>query len=440
MISKAKEYDGILFTSNWNEVVSEIKKYKSPAINLSSVIHEVYSYSHGSIVKKFWEQQIFSNKFKYIIIRDMIPSVDMGKSESFKNDVRKIKLKSDKFCLNSFENKWGKISDNYRTLTHFLLKYKFIDNWEREVNENYLPISLETLKNKIPKNYSIIYENSFILPYLKEQVMKDFNIDLIHTTHTKMIIKNNIKLLKESIADTFSSSTQYLELCQKYKIDKDEVKEYFTDITDNFHQVAVSNSYITYNTSDLSHFTIQFTVSFSISTSDKVLNIVNYIKLLEKQIDDLELIKQNCNRFSEMEGYTVVKSEVFPGNSYSTTIAHTSKINIDYKFTKIIYSDEMMNARNNYLKSITTDEKNINNCVQKIVDKLIEKGIAKAERLVDIHPGHEEMETVIFGFLTNSEIITIAEYDKKDKTLHFDKNGINSAIQAYIEDECDEYL
>lgn len=210
----------------------------------------IYSYSHGSLVKKFWEEQIFSDKFKYIIIRDMIPSTEMGKSESFKNDVRKIKLKSNKFYLNSFEKKWGKISDNYKVLTHFLLKYKFTDNWEREVNENYLPISLETLKKKIPNNYSIIYEDSFILPYLKNQVMKDFGIELAHTTHTKMILKNNIKMVKESNNDTFTSSIQYSELCKKYTIDKDMVKEYFTDITDDFNKILISKGYLTWNVND----------------------------------------------------------------------------------------------------------------------------------------------------------------------------------------------
>jgi len=45
------------------------------------VIHEVYSYSHGKIIKKFWEKQVFGNDFKWITIRDMIPSVELEKEE-----------------------------------------------------------------------------------------------------------------------------------------------------------------------------------------------------------------------------------------------------------------------------------------------------------------------------------------------------------------------
>ena len=70
------------------------------------------------------------------------------------------------------------------------MKYRFTDNWDREVNENYLPVSLETIKSKIPNNYKVVFEDDFVLPFLKQQVKKDFNVDLTHSTHTKMIIRN----------------------------------------------------------------------------------------------------------------------------------------------------------------------------------------------------------------------------------------------------------
>lgn len=192
MLAKAKsKLKKSVFTDDWYEVLNNIQLFKSPLLNLSSVIHEVYSYSHGSIVKKFWEEQVFGGDFKYITIRDMIPSTSIDKNEisQFKDDAKKIRIKSDKKYLNSFENKWGSINTNYRTLTHWLLKYRYTDNWEREVNENYLPITLETLKTKIPKNYKIIYEDNFVEPFLKQKVKNDFGIILTHPTHTKMIIK-----------------------------------------------------------------------------------------------------------------------------------------------------------------------------------------------------------------------------------------------------------
>jgi hypothetical protein len=179
-------------TDSWEEVIKQTTGYKNPLLNLSSVIHEVYSYSNSMDISFFWKNQVFGNDFKYITIRDMIPSLDIDKQDinSFKEDVKKVRLKSDKFYLKSFENRWGDINDNYRTFIHYLMKYRFTDNWEREVNENYLPVSLETIKTKIPQYYKIVYEKNFLLDFLKTQVKKDFNVELTHSTHTKMIVKN----------------------------------------------------------------------------------------------------------------------------------------------------------------------------------------------------------------------------------------------------------
>lgn len=195
MLSKARAEltNEDILTSSWDEVIREIQGYSSPLLNLSSVIHEVYSYSHPSVVKSFWENQVFGGDFKWITIRDMIPSckIDRNEIESFRKDVQNVRKRANKFYLESFEKRWGTINDNYRTFCHFLLKYRYIDNWEREVKENYLPVSLETLKKKIPSNYTIQYEQDFIVPFIQENVGKAFNVKIKHSTHVKMIIKNN---------------------------------------------------------------------------------------------------------------------------------------------------------------------------------------------------------------------------------------------------------
>jgi hypothetical protein len=195
MLSQASSKLGknATLTDSWSEAIKQTTGYKSPLLNLSSVIHEVYSYTkRNSDIGYFWSNQVFGGDFKYITIRDMIPSVAMDKEEisQFKQDVKNVRMKSDEFYLKSFEENWGSINGNYRTFMHYLLKYKFTDNWDREVKENYLPVSLETIKSKIPNQYKITYEESFILEHLKRQVKQEFNIDLNHSTHTKMIIKN----------------------------------------------------------------------------------------------------------------------------------------------------------------------------------------------------------------------------------------------------------
>lgn len=193
-----------LLTDSWEEIQQELKNYKKPALLLSSVIHEVYSYSNSLTIKKFWDKQVFGGDFKWIAIRDMIPSVEIEKQEvsKFAEDVNKVRKKADPEYLNSFEERWGSIDDNYRTFTHYLLKYQFTENWDREVKENYLPVALETIYKKIPNDYKILYESNFILPYLKDKVKKDFDIDILHTTHTKMVVVNTqFRKTNEAIID-----------------------------------------------------------------------------------------------------------------------------------------------------------------------------------------------------------------------------------------------
>lgn len=189
-ISKNK-YSHIQFESNWFEVERIIidNKHLRIGILISSVIHEIYSYSNSKQIKFFWEKQIFNNNIDYVIIRDMMP-LDKYNKITF-SEIDKIRERSDKDKLNDFENKWGSINNNYRTLLHWLLKYKYVINWSREVYENYLPITLEFLKNKcIPLGWNIEFEDHYLYYYIKNLIKTDFDVDLVEPTHLKMIIKN----------------------------------------------------------------------------------------------------------------------------------------------------------------------------------------------------------------------------------------------------------
>jgi hypothetical protein len=184
----------------------------------------------------------------------MIPSVEIHKQDvsKFKEDVEKIRKSADPVYLNSFEEKWGTIDSSYRTLVHYLLKYRFTDNWYREVKENYLPVSLETLYKKIPPNYKIIYESNFILPYLQQKVKEDFDIDIKQTTHTKMVIVNtNFRKVNESIVDYKSDNIKnfYDELVQTLEQRNDGSKVSFKEVVKvgKKHNVDVVNYRKFYN-------------------------------------------------------------------------------------------------------------------------------------------------------------------------------------------------
>lgn len=188
------KYRDIQFESEWSKVEEIIEQNKNLKIGilLSSVIHEVYSYSKSNSISYFWNNQVFNNNIDYVIIRDMIPSSSYNKMNMI--DVNKIREKSDKKYLSEYEKHWGNIGTDFRILLHWLLKYKYVINWKRELKENYLPITLEFLKSKwIPKSWSIQYEYHYVYGYIKNQIKNDFGVELNEPTHLKMIIKNNNK-------------------------------------------------------------------------------------------------------------------------------------------------------------------------------------------------------------------------------------------------------
>ena len=68
------------------------------------------------------------------------------------------------------------------------MKYRYIENWERESREDYFPIYLEELLEKIPVGYEIIYLDHYTLPYAKAKVKEDIGVDIVDNTHCKILL------------------------------------------------------------------------------------------------------------------------------------------------------------------------------------------------------------------------------------------------------------
>jgi ribosomal protein L11 methylase PrmA len=161
-------------------------------LNMSSIIHELYSYLSPQDVKALWTT-IFNCEFKYISIRDIMISKTANRMSTIQ-DVHKVYRQSENdLLLHDFESKWGRVIDN-KTLIHYLLKYRYIENWEREVRENYLPITVEDLIELIPNDYEIVYFNHYVLPFTRDKIMEDFGIELKDNTHIKILLKRRTKL------------------------------------------------------------------------------------------------------------------------------------------------------------------------------------------------------------------------------------------------------
>ena len=179
------------FSTDWDYIKDQIAinghiKGNKTAVILSSILHEVYSYGTSKDVEDFWNN-IWNEEFNYVSFRDMMPSRTLDKQSEI-NDVLKIYRKANTKDLYDFERNWGSIENN-KNLMHFLLKYRYSANWSREVKENYFPVNREELLSNLPTGYEIIFHEHFILPFLKNRVKEDFDIDIKDNTHLKLILR-----------------------------------------------------------------------------------------------------------------------------------------------------------------------------------------------------------------------------------------------------------
>jgi len=169
-----------------NMMVVEAKnKGKRICVILSSMIHEVYSYSRD--VSKFFDIVFKDISPDCVAIRDMAVS-DTASRLSDSISVARVRQVFDSRKISKWESQWGSIDENW-SLTHFLLTYRYERNWERELKENYLPITKESLLKLIPLEYMPILIEHYTLPYLRREVKKDFGIELQERTHLKLILE-----------------------------------------------------------------------------------------------------------------------------------------------------------------------------------------------------------------------------------------------------------
>ena len=177
------------FASDWDNIIESLStthQNQKTCLILSSIIHEIYSYLNPEEIKKFWSR-VWDTNFNYIVIRDMMVSKTVSRP-SDPLAVARIKQVFDSNKISEWEAQWGSLYENW-SLVHFLLTYRYTENWTREVNENYLPVNLETFFSNIPHKYYPMYIEHYTLPFIQSEVEKDFGIQLQDKTHLKFILK-----------------------------------------------------------------------------------------------------------------------------------------------------------------------------------------------------------------------------------------------------------
>lgn len=190
MLNKARHTIGLQnasYINANNEKLPCNKEVINGVLNLSSVIHEIYSYKTEKEINQFWKY-VFESGYKYICIRDMAITEEVAHDKKRINYILNMNNTDEVLRREKFQSVFGSIYQK-KNFVHYMMKYRYTENWEREVNENYLPITVEELEKIIPDEYEIVFKKHFVLPFLKDKIAEDWNINFDIPTHIKLILR-----------------------------------------------------------------------------------------------------------------------------------------------------------------------------------------------------------------------------------------------------------
>ena len=157
----------------------------------SSVLHEVTEKMFKWIVG--WAHA----NADYFVIRDMYLDLDSYEIDEdddevcikpflYKDYVHKL-LSNPTYVpyLSDFAEKRGSFTD--KDLCEFLLKYRYIQNWDTEVEEKYFSVDWRFIENM--NDAIIMYRNEYTNNFIKRQVKEEFDINIHWPTHKQLILK-----------------------------------------------------------------------------------------------------------------------------------------------------------------------------------------------------------------------------------------------------------
>ena len=159
LLGRAERYDAVLFVS---------------------VLHEFFSYGEGisSVLKALADAHELLRPGGELVIRDMVLD-EFAKHTKFQVAAIAAKIAADAGkdrLVADFTQAFGPL-DSLHALNHFLLKYMYVENWERECRENYVPVTFEQYQQIFALlGMELQYRESYLLPFLRDKWAADFGL------------------------------------------------------------------------------------------------------------------------------------------------------------------------------------------------------------------------------------------------------------------------
>jgi hypothetical protein len=256
----------------------------------------------------------------------------------------------------------------------------------------------------------------------------------------------------ESKSIHFEESKEFYSVRDRHRLSDSTIKDYFTDLIDDGFDISISvdmrdQSKIEDTMINENGIRLSYSVNLlkRIENPNKLgrsnTNLKKYSDFLELQSNYIKAFDVCCERICQSEELFINTKDIilipFWGSGNSTK--ELDDFNLSVRFYSYITTNELIDAR----KEFQTNDNPLKQSYKKIIEMLKKRGVSEAERLVDTQDV-EEHGFIMFGFLTNDEIIILADF-------HYDeepgKNGliihqgeVDRAINEYNSGNCSDYL
>ncbi len=177
---KNNNHNNIIYTTDLNGL--NPRYFEEDFVSLcfmSSVTHEMFSFKTTN-----YFNFIFNN-FNAIAIRDMFfTDTGLHSQLEFENYAYSPVLYIDDF--ERFKQSKKTYEDTNKNKTEFLLKQRYVSNFEEELKEDYFSTDWDLIIQSA-RDYHLIYDNQYMNSFLLNEIpkLKKFT----HTTHRKIILK-----------------------------------------------------------------------------------------------------------------------------------------------------------------------------------------------------------------------------------------------------------
>lgn len=260
----------------------------------------------------------------------------------------------------------------------------------------------------------------------------------------------------ESKTIHFENSEEFYQIEDKYRLPDSLIKDYFTDLIDEgfeiriaaemFSQQKIEGTKMSDDGIKISYH-IYFTKKIENPTSEysRTTNSDKYKDFLNNQLNYISIFDECSDRIIKSEDLDVRTNKTIveiPFTGAGNNLKEFGTFELRLSMYHYIITNDLIEAKKRFQKT----DSPVKQAHEKVVKMLKERGVIEAERLIDSQD-IEELGFVSFGFLTNDEIIVIADFyhedeedlnDKDRLVIHYDE--LDRAVKSYEEGYCSDNL